>query len=424
MACDLRTKRTAWFFVDSIGARLTSVDYRALLNQVQKTVSSIEAGADKRFAISTAAQAIAENFSQLGIVGGRLWEWRDEGEYELVARFGETAGREIGIRVPADYIPMARVIEEGAVVMTGEEEGLDRELEERLNARRFAAISVGDENYVLSFSVSDRAGGEDLLISLNLVRQAINNKIRRDRFEALIDEAKRIQQSILPQRVPQYKGYDIHGRSVPVETVSGDFYDYIPVTDSILGIAIADASGHGLPAALIVRDIYVGLRMGVDRDFKIVRTVQKLNEIIHRARLSTKFVTMFYGELEANGTFIYTNAGHNPPIVVRTETTEYLPHGGPVLGPTPNATFNRGYVGLRQGDVLCLFTDGITEALGATGEEFGLSRLEQLIRENRDASAQQITDIIFRTVEAWCPEAEDDRTVVIVKGIAGGHLDG
>lgn len=401
----------------------TTVDYRALLSQVQKTVASIDTGGDRRFAISTSAQAIAENFTQLGISGGRLWEWRPEGEYELVSRFGDAAGGEIGIRVPEDYLPIARVIEQGAVVMGADEEGLDRDLEARLYAGRFAAISVGDENYVLSFNVSERAGGEDLLISLNLVRQALNNKIRRDRYEALIDEAKRIQQSILPQRVPQYAGYDIHGRTIPVETVSGDYYDYIPVTDSILGIAIADASGHGLPAALMVRDIYVGLRMGVDRDFKIVRTVQKLNEIIHRAKLSTKFVTVFYGELESNGTFIYTNAGHNPPFVIRGGTTRYLPHGGPVLGPTPNATFNRGYVGLREGDVLCLYTDGITEAADPSGEEFGLQRLEELVRENRHATAQEITDMIFSTVAVWCPEAEDDRTVVIVKGVEGGRFD-
>lgn len=402
---------------------MTTVDYRALLSQVQKTLSSIDTGSDKRFAISSAAQVIAENFSQLGISGGRLWEWR-EGEYELVARFGDAAGGELGIRVPEDYLPMARVVEQGAVVMGGEEEGLDRELEGRLNARRFAAISVGDENYVLAFSVSDRAGGEDLLISLNLVRQALNNKIRRDRYETLIDEARRIQQSILPQRVPQYAGYEIHGRTIPVETVSGDYYDFIPVTDSILGLAIADASGHGLPAALMVRDIYVGLRMGVDRDFKIVRTMQKLNDIINRARVSTKFVTVFYGELESNGTFIYTNAGHNPPFVIRGASTRYLPHGGPVLGPAPNATFNRGYVGLKEGDVLCLYTDGITEAVNADGEEFGLTRLEELVRSNRTCSAQQIADLIFGTVEAWSPEPEDDRTAVIVKGVQGGKLDG
>lgn len=402
---------------------LGGVDYRALLNQVQKTVSLIADDADRRFAISAAAQAIAENFSQLGITGGRLWELRNE-DYELVARFGDASGGELGIHVPANYPPIVRAIERGAVVMDRDEEGVDRALEERLNAERFAAVSVGDEDYVLSFNVSADAGREDLLISLNLVRQAINNKIRSERFVALFDEAKKIQQSILPQRMPHFLGYDLYGRNIPVEYVSGDFFDFIPIHDSIMGLAIADASGHGLPAALIVRDIYVGLRMGVDRDFKIVRTLQKLNQIIHRARLSTKFVTLFYGELEANGTFIYTNAGHNPPFVIKPDGTEYLRHGGTVLGPTPNATFNRGYVAMNAGDVLCMYTDGIIEATDERGEEFGMQRLEDLVRRNRSGSAQEITNQIMSAVEEWCSVAEDDRTVVIVKANEGGGGNG
>jgi sigma-B regulation protein RsbU (phosphoserine phosphatase) len=169
---------------------------------------------------------------------------------------------------------------------------------------RFCAVAVGDENYILAFNVSLKLKRDDILFSLNLIRYAINQRIRTHRFESLIGEAQRIQQSILPQRVPQYAGFDIWGRTVPAEIVSGDFYDFIPVTDNILGLAIADGSGHGLPAALVVRDIYMGLRMATDRDFKIVRTVEKLNHIIHRGRLTTKFVSLFYGELETGGILI------------------------------------------------------------------------------------------------------------------------
>ncbi len=89
-----------------------------------------------------------------------------------------------------------------------------------------------------------------------------------------------------------------------MESVGGDFYDYIPITDKILGLAIADVSGHGLPAALQVRDIYMGLRMGMARDFKIVRTVERLNQIIHKSTLTSRFVSMFYGELERNGVLL------------------------------------------------------------------------------------------------------------------------
>jgi phosphoserine phosphatase RsbU/P len=202
---------------------------------------------------------------------------------------------------------------------------------------------------------------------------------------------------------------------VAAEIVSGDFYDFIPVSDTILGLAVADATGHGLPAALVVRDVYMGLRMGVDRDFKIVRTMQKLNQIIHRSRLTTKFVTLFYGELELGGTFIYTNAGHNAPFLLRQKQYELLTQGGMVLGPTPDASYTRGYVKVEPGDVLCLYSDGIVEAHDAHDREFGLDRLIQIVRKNRDQPAQAIVNEVLRKVAAWGREDEDDRTMVIVK---------
>ena len=235
----------------------------------------------------------------------------------------------------------------------------------------------------------------------------------------MIVEAQRIQQSILPQRVPQYAGFDIWGKTVPAEIVSGDFYDFIPISDSILGLAIADGSGHGLPAALVVRDIYMGLRMATDRDFKIIRTMEKLNHIIHRSRLTTKFVSLFYGELETGGILIYTNAGHNYPFLLkRNNLVEHLKNGGPVLGPTPDATYTRGFAKLDPGDLLCLYSDGIVEAHDRADREFGLDRLQRLVKLNRNRSAKEIGAEVLYRVARWARRAEDDRTVVIVKAIA------
>jgi sigma-B regulation protein RsbU (phosphoserine phosphatase) len=205
---------------------------------------------------------------------------------------------------------------------------------------------------------------------------------------------------------------------VPAETVSGDFYDFIPVSDSILGLAIADGSGHGLPAALVVRDVYMGLRMATDRDFKIIRTLEKLNHIIHRGRLTTKFVSLFYGELETGGILIYCNAGHNPPFVLRNNKVEFLRNGGPVLGPTPDATYKRGYANLEAGDLLCMYTDGIIEAADRNDREFGIERLLRLVKANRQRSAQEIGQEVLSRVGKWGREGQDDRTVVIVKAVA------
>ena len=394
------------------------MDYKSLLIQVQKTLSSIETSDDLAATVAQLAETIARDFrEQLGITGGRLYECRDE-DYLLVHRFGDYGSAEMGILVPVTYHPIELVLENGIVVMDPTDPGVDPVLEQKIGARRFAAISVGDEDWILSFDVSPELSREDILFSLNLVRYTINQKLRTEHFESILDEAQRIQQSILPQRVPQYKGYEIAGRTVAAEIVNGDFYDFIPMSDSILGLAIADASGHGLSAALVVRDVYMGLRMGVDRDFKIIRTLQKLNKILHRSRLTTKYVSLFYGELEENGTFIYSNAGHNPPFVLKEgDEHHFLREGGLILGPTPDASYNRGYIELSAGNVLCMYTDGITEAHNEEDEEFGLDRLIDLVRLNREKPAQEIVSTVLNAIEMWGRAGEDDRTVVIVKAV-------
>jgi sigma-B regulation protein RsbU (phosphoserine phosphatase) len=397
------------------------MDYKSLLTKVERTLETIESAESMRLTVEQIAETIATNFrDELGITGGRIYERNDDqGYYELVSRFGKVGDGALGIAVPKDYRPIELVIENGIVVMDPTDPGVDRALEDRLGARRFAAVAAGDDNaHILSFDVSDALGREDILFSLNLVRYTMNQRLRAERYESLIVEAQRIQQSILPQRVPQYAGFDIWGKTVPAEIVSGDFYDFIPVSDNILGLAIADGSGHGLPAALVVRDIYMGLRMATDRDFKIIRTMEKLNHIIHRSRLTTKFVSLFYGELETGGILIYCNAGHNFPFVLKGMRFEPLPSGGPVLGPTPDATYTRGFAKLEPGDILCLYSDGIVEAHDAKDREFGLDRLQRIVRQNRDRSAREIAGEVLARVEKWASGPQDDRTVVIVKAVS------
>ncbi len=397
------------------------MDYKSLLTKVERTLETIESAESMRLTVEQIAETIATNFrDELGITGGRIYERNDDqGYYELVSRFGKVGDGALGIAVPKDYRPIELVIENGIVVMDPTDPGVDRALEDRLGARRFAAVSAGDDSaHILSFDVSDALSREDILFSLNLVRYTMNQRLRAERFESLIEEAQRIQQSILPHRVPQYAGFDIWGKTVPAEIVSGDFYDFIPISDNILGLAIADGSGHGLPAALVVRDIYMGLRMATDRDFKIIRTMEKLNHIIHRSRLTTKFVSLFYGELETGGILIYCNAGHNFPFVLKGSRFEPLPSGGPVLGPTPDATYTRGFAKLDPGDLLCLYSDGIVEAHDAKDREFGLDRLQRIVRANRERSAREIGGEVLARVTRWGSGVQDDRTVVIVKAVS------
>jgi sigma-B regulation protein RsbU (phosphoserine phosphatase) len=390
---------------------------KSLFRKVEKAIEAIDSSPDVSSTIAQTAAAVIEHFREdLGVRGGRLYERRDGG-YELTRTFGGVRPVGPGIFVPDAYPPIQRVVDNGVVVMDLTAPGVDPEFEKRLDVNRFAAIAVGDDQYILSFSVDPGAPDEDLMASLGILRHAVDQKLRQDRFVSELNEARQIQMSILPKRPPKGGPYDIGGYTTPAELVGGDFFDFIPVSDQILGLAIADASGHGLPAALQVRDVYTGLRMGVARDFKIVRTVERLNRIIHQSRLSTKFVSLFYGELEVDGNFIYVNAGHPPPLHFHAQGVTTLRQTGMVLGPSGNATYNRGFLTLEVGDALLLYTDGMFEATDGRGHEFGMERLQQAFLELRDRPANDITRALIDRVSEFTRgrPPDDDRTVVIVK---------
>ena len=244
-------------------------------------------------------------------------------------------------------------------------------------------------------------------------------------MEGIFEEARKIQASILPRRVPEYGDFDLSGRSEPMEEVGGDFYDYIPVTEKILGLTIADVSGHGLPAALQVRDIYMGLRMGLARDFKIVRTVERMNNIIHQSTLTSRFVSMFYGELELNGVFIYVNAGHPPPFhLARDGAVRFLEEGGPVLGPLARRQLRarlRDHEAGRHAGLL--HRRHLRDARPRRGRQArGVRRAAPAARSPREHQARRARRAdrrrhlrgASRRSTATTPQ-EDDRTVLVVR---------
>jgi sigma-B regulation protein RsbU (phosphoserine phosphatase) len=407
-------------------ATSAAATYRGLVEQVEQVARTIDLADEDAPTIQKLVAAVTRALGHaLGLSGGRIY-LRQGADYRLWTTFGSARAAARGIRVPGSYPPIGQVLVKGAVFMEADHPELDRELEARLGAGAFAVIEVGDGEYLIAFDVVDERSSEHALFALSLLRNSINQRIRRERFEEVLREARRIQASLLPAQSPRFGDFEIAGRSVPLETVGGDFFDYLPVTDKILGLAIADVSGHGLPAALQVRDIYIGLRMGMARDFKIVRTVERLNQIIHLSTVSPRFVSMFYGELETDGSFLYVNAGHPPPFHLSTDgVVRELDEGGPVLGPLPQATYHRGYVRLAPGDVVVLHTDGITDAVrgggrGFEGEPYGRERLIAAARRNQERSAAELLAALFADLEEFGGrEANDDRTLVVVKLAAG-----
>jgi sigma-B regulation protein RsbU (phosphoserine phosphatase) len=317
------------------------------------------------------------------------------------------------------YPPFEQMLETGVVVMKRDDDRLDQHLEAELGTRdQFAAITVADGKYVLSFDVEPPADDvEELHATLNIIRLAVNQKLREERMVAIMEDARQIQNSILPRHLPKPGDYEIAARSVAAEIVGGDFYDVIVLDDEIFNVVIADATGHGLPAALQVRDVFTGLRMALSRDFKISRTVQRLNSIIHCSRLATKFVSLVLVEFDVAGTLIYCNAGHPRPVLVRVNgSVDRLDMGGPILGPIPNAAYNVGIQCMAPGDTLVLFTDGVVEASDGD-EEYGVDRLIHIVRTGRHLDPVALVDRIFTDVAEYAPSRApaDDQTVVVVK---------
>lgn len=394
------------------------MDYRALLKNVEKTLGAIDATDDIASTIVSVGEAVVTNFQrELGISGGRLWVNR-EGQYVLERGFGRSKKAPSGMTVAATYAPLQRAEEDGLVLTDIQDPSVDQDLERKLGVNRFAAISFGEGKYLISFDVNPRVKAEDLLMALGIIRTVVDSKVRTEKLEGLLNEARRIQQSILPRTMQDIGDYEFWGISSPAEDVGGDFFDYIPLGEGTFGCAVADASGHGLLAALLVRDVYVGLRMGIGRDFKIARTIERLNRILNKSRLTTKFVSLFYAEFETNGEIVYVNAGHPSPFLLGSAGAfQELPSSGMVLGPSPDATYARRAAKMEPGDILVMYSDGIIEAHDGRGREFGIARLRKLVAEFRKRPAREIAELVLSGVRAYTSGrmAEDDQTIVIVR---------
>ncbi len=402
--------------------------YRALMRRVEEVVAHIEAVAGERLSIhSVADEIICKLRNELGIYGGRLYKL-DGDSYRLQATFPDAREVAEDIRIPRSYPPIEICLMRGSVYMEPGDPLVDLELEESLGVKEFAAVEVGNERFILGFNVEPGHNRDEILFSLGVVRHSINRMLLQQDVDDLFQQARWIQTSIMPREAPRFGNYDIAGRSRSLESVGGDLFDFIPITENILGLAIADASGHGLPAALQVRDIYTGLRMGLGRDFKIVRTVERLNDIIHASTLTSRFVSMFYGELERTGAFIGVNAGHPPPFHISREgEVQFLEEGGPVLGPLRDANYDRCFVQMRPGDLLVLYTDGISEILRGglrpesaspdqIDDEYGVERLVEAARANLGKTAEEVIDAIFADLESFtgATQLQDDATLVVV----------
>lgn len=276
---------------------------------------------------------------------------------------------------------------------------------------------------------SHRFSGEEMRVLTGIANQAAV-AIERARLDEQAEEKKRldhelrlahqIQASFLPRHPPLLPGYDIGAAWYAAREVSGDFYDLIPLSHGRLGLVIADVSDKGLPAAL-----FMALTRTIIRTMAIGKpspreAMERANDVIIADAQSDMFVTAFYGVLDTtDGSVLYVNAGHNPPLLCHhaDRTLAPLREHGIALGIVPNLEQPQGHAQLQCGDVIVLYTDGITDALNEAEEEFGVARLGAVIQEHAGKTAQALTDEILRAVEQFTQGVPqfDDLTLVVVK---------
>jgi sigma-B regulation protein RsbU (phosphoserine phosphatase) len=206
--------------------------------------------------------------------------------------------------------------------------------------------------------------------------------------------------------------------------VSGDSYDFIEI-ESGLDAVISDVSGKGMSAALLMaslhsalRNMYFGAGRGDGPD--PAEIVTRLNRHLHQYVQASRFVTLFLARYRGDGKLLYCNAGHNPAALVRDGNVEWLAAGGLMLGPFPDQRYESTRVDVRPGDVLCMYTDGVTEAEAPGGEQFGEERLARVLRGAAARPARAILVAVRDAVRAWCASGEpgDDVTLVVLKIVA------
>jgi len=279
----------------------------------------------------------------------------------------------------------------------------------------------------------------DLADSFNEMIQAVKRGqeelLARERYERELETAREIQRRLLPFSVPRLPGYQIAGISEPTRQVGGDYYDFLPLDGGRIGVAVGDVSGKGIPAALLMSNLQASLKGQILHPSSVSRTVSMVNQLLVDSTDTHMFATFFYGELDPrDGTLVSTNAGHDPPILCRLDgRVERLTTGGLVLGVMAGANYEEETVRLDRGDVLVIYTDGVTEAQGPLEAVenpselperedgrvnlFEESRLIEVVHEHRHRPAQEIQAAILRAVRqhtAGTPQS-DDITIVVIQ---------
>jgi len=363
---------------------------------------------------------------------------RDEHSEELrvaVARLRDRVGEVGEIRVSRNV--MDEVVIRGKSVLTSDAQHDPRFASGTVvlqGIRSVLAVPLGVSEKVFGIIYADSPIAEGrftedhlkvltTLASVAAIRvenaRLVEARFQQERLERELQLAMEIQQRFQPTAPPSVPGYELQGISFPCYEIGGDYYDFIQREDGRLVIALGDVSGKGTAAALLMSSLHAAIHAQTGSHETLVETISAVNRYLADNIPPNRFVTLFYAELDPeSGAVSFLNAGHNPPLIVHAAgTVEQLASGGLPLGIKADADYREGRTHLQMGDVLVIYSDGVTEAASPNGEEFGPTRLYEVVSRNVDASAAGIRDRIESALTKFSQgtQAADDITLVIVK---------
>ena len=241
--------------------------------------------------------------------------------------------------------------------------------------------------------------------------------MEKARMEQEMRIAAEIQQALLPKAGRTGAYFRAAAATLPCRSIGGDFYDYVDLQDGSFGFALGDVAGKGPPAALLsamMQGIFAAQAASNDPPSQ---TISRVNLALYRRGIESRFVTLMYGSLYPDGKLVYCNAGHNPPLVIGPQSFKRLERGGPIVGLFESASYEEEAVQLSPGDWLVVFSDGVSEALSAAGEEYGEGRIVSLVKANEGVEPQALLDLLFADVRDFARGAaqNDDITVLVLR---------
>ncbi len=265
------------------------------------------------------------------------------------------------------------------------------------------------------------------IVNLSLISiqnsELFQEYLEKQKIENELKIAREIQLALLPGEIPEISNYDLAGANLPALQVGGDYYDIIKLTPAKTAIVIADVSGKGTPASLLMANIQSAvhsyLKLYEEISFDLAKVTEKINELIYGNTSSEKFITFFWGILDSEeNTFEYINAGHNPPFLLKTDELIRLTEGGFMIGIlNEGVTYEIGTAHVEKNDIIVFYTDGVTEAMNKAGDEFGDKRLTDIIMENKNKSAEEILEGIKNSIVNFSKDTPqyDDITLIVLK---------